>query len=115
MARVKRGKNKNKKRKKILKKTKGYKWGRNSKKRAAKQAHTKARRYAFDHRRDKKNDFRRRWQVLINGAVRDHDLSYSKFIHLLKESNVELDRKVLADMVQHHPDTFARVVEQVKK
>ena len=114
MPRVKRGTTKNKKRKRILKKTKGYRHRRNSHKRAAKEALTHAGRNAYRDRKRKKGEMRRQWQIIINAALTDHDLSYSRFIHSCKENNVELDRKVLAQLAQEKPDAFAAVVEAVK-
>ncbi|MEX0935009.1 MAG: 50S ribosomal protein L20 [Candidatus Paceibacterota bacterium] len=114
MSRVKRGTQKNKKRKRILKKTKGYRWARKSKKKQAKQAIFKAGSHAFAHRKDKKNDFRRHWTTIINYAVRPLGLSYSKFINKLSEKEIELDRKVLSQIAQENPDTFKRIVEEVK-
>jgi large subunit ribosomal protein L20 len=114
MTRVKKGTQRNKKRKRLLKQAKGYRWGRKSKKRKAKQALLKAGQYAFRDRKVKKRRMRRRWQNIINHAVRAHDMNYSTFIHKLKEADVKLDRKTLANLIQHHPDTFERVVEHVK-
>ena len=70
--------------------------------------------YAFAHRRDKKGDMRNLWNVKINAAVRPEGLSYSKFINALKKKNIEVDRKILADLAENNPDTFKRVVAQVK-
>ncbi len=114
MPRVKRGTIANKQRRNILKDAKGYRFGRSTKKREAKVAITKAGVYAFAHRRKKKGDFRRLWNIKINAAVRQFDLSYSKFIDLLKKKNIEVNRKMLAEMAQHHPESFARIIEQVK-
>jgi large subunit ribosomal protein L20 len=115
MSRVKRGKEKHKKREKLLKQTKGYKWHRKNKKRAAKEALLKAWTYVFRDRRTKKRDFRRLWNVKINAAVRQHGLKYSEFINLLKENNIELDRKSLADLAENEPKVFEAVVNKVKK
>lgn len=114
MPRVKRGVIANKTRKNTLKRTKGYRFGRSTKEREAKVAIVKAGVNAFAHRRDKKNDFRRLWTVKISGAVKKMDLSYSKFIALLKKNNIELDRKVMSEMIQYNPETFAKLVEKVK-
>lgn len=114
MPRVKRGTIANKTRKNNLKRTKGYRFGRSTKEREAKVAIVKAGVYAFAHRRDKKNDFRRLWTVKISGAVKKLDLSYSKFINLLKVKNIQLDRKVMADMVENNPETFAKIVAMAK-
>jgi len=115
MVRIKRGKIKLKKRKKLLKQTKGFMWGRKSKARAAKEALRHALTYAYRDRRTKKRDFRRLWQIKINAAVREEGLSYSKFINLLKKNNIELDRKSLADLAEHEPEVFKKVVEKVKR
>lgn len=114
MPRVKRGTISNKHRRKVLKQAKGYRFGRSTKEREAKVAILKAGVYAFAHRRDKKNDFRRLWNVQINAAVREYGLTYSQFINLLKKKGIELDRKVLAQLAQENPETFKRVVEAVK-
>ncbi len=104
-----------KRRRNLLKKTKGYKWGRKSKIKLAKVAVRKAGVHAFAHRRDRKGDFRRLWQVQINAAVREHGLSYSRFIDLLKKAKIELDRKILAQLANDYPAVFAKLVEAVKK
>jgi large subunit ribosomal protein L20 len=113
MTRVKRGKTKNKKRKRILKKTKGYRHRRNSHKRAAKEALTHAGRNAYRDRKRKKRERRRKWQVIINAALTDTGMSYSRFIHQLKENDIQLDRKVLAELAKNKPDAFASIVETV--
>ena len=115
MARVKRSKIKRKRKKKIIKMAKGYKWGRKSKYRAAKQAVYKALTYQYRDRRTKKRDFRRLWQIKINAGVRQHGLNYSKFINLLKIKKIELDRKILAYLAEHEPEVFKNIVEEVKK
>ena len=113
MTRVKKGTTRLKRRRNVLSMTKGYRFGLSTKERAAKTAIAHAGNHAFDHRRDKKGDFRRLWSVRINAAVRPLGLSYSKFINALKQKDIALDRKVLADLAQHHPDTFERVVKKV--
>lgn len=75
---------------------------------------TKALVYARAHRRDRKSDFRKLWNIKINAGVRPLELSYSKFINLLTKKNVGLDRKILANLAEHSPTTFAKVVEFVK-
>lgn len=115
MARVKRGKSHLKRRKRLLKRTKGYKWGRKSKPKLAKTAVLKAGAHAFRDRRKKKRDFRRLWQVRINAACRAEGISYSRFINLLKKSKVEIDRKVLADLAMNNPGIFKAIVAEVKK
>lgn len=114
MPRVKRGNVRTKKRKKVLKQTKGYRWGRKNKIKLAKTAVLKAGQHAFRGRKEKKRTARRTWQVQINAAVRPLGLSYSKFIDKLKKAKVELDRKVLAQLANDEPDVFAMIVEKVK-
>jgi large subunit ribosomal protein L20 len=115
MARVKRSKAKRRRKKKIIKEAKGFKWGRKSKYRAAKQAVYKARTYQYRDRRNKKRDFRRLWQIKINAASRQNGLSYSKFINLLKENKIEIDRKILAHLAEFKPSIFKKITEAVKK
>ena len=114
MTRVKRGVIKLKRRKNVLAQTKGYRFGRSTKEAQAKEAIFHAGMHAFAHRRDKKNDKRALWEVRINAAVRTLGMSYSKFIGALKAKNVELDRKVLSEIAQTSPKTFANIVERVK-
>ncbi len=115
MARVKRGTIANKRRKNVLKLAKGYRFGRSKKFKQAKEAIAHAGNHAFAHRKDKKGNFRRLWTLKINAAVRSFGLSYSRFIDMLKKKDIALDRKVLADMAEHNPETFERIVEEVKK
>jgi large subunit ribosomal protein L20 len=114
MTRVKRGVIKNKRRKNILSQTKGYRFGRSTKEAAAKEAIAHAGTYAFAHRRDKKSDKRRLWQVQINAAVRDMGMSYSKFIGALKKANIEIDRKILSTMASENPTTFKKIFDKIK-
>lgn len=114
MPRVKRGVGANKRRKNLLKHAKGFHWGRKSKYVAAKEAMMHAWEYAYRDRKVKKRDFRRLWQIQINAACRNHGLSYSKFINALKKSNIELDRKVLAELAKKNPEIFEKIVEKVK-
>ena len=115
MARVKGGKTSNRRRKNILAQTKGYRHGRSTKKRAAKEAIFHAGKYAFAHRKDKKNDFRRLWNVRINGQLdaMGSTVSYSRFINGLKKKNIALNRKMLATIAELSPETFARVVAKI--
>jgi len=110
MARVKRGVSAHKKREKLLKQTKGYRWGRKSKERAARQALFKAWTYSYRDRRNKKRDFRRLWQIKINAAARENGTTYGRLIHALKQNNIGLDRKILADLAENEPETFSAVV-----
>ena len=115
MPRVKRGPNHVKKRKILLAKTKGYKWGRNSKIKQMKEAVLHAGAHAFMDRKKKKRVNRGLWQIKINAFVREHGLSYSKFIGALKKNNIEVDRKVLADLSQNNKEVMAAVVAESKK
>ena len=114
MARVKRGTTSLKTRRNVLKRVKGYRFGRSTKERQAREAIAHAGNHAFAHRRDKKGDFRRLWTVRINAALRPLELSYSKFIDALKKKGVTLDRKVLAHIAHEEPESFKRIVETVK-
>jgi large subunit ribosomal protein L20 len=114
MTRVKRGVIKHKKREKLLKYTKGFRWGRKSKKRAAKEALLHAWSHAFRGRKEKKRNFRKLWNVRINAAARAEGLTFSKFIKGLKEKNVGLDRKILADLAQNHPAVFKKIASFIK-
>lgn len=114
MTRVKRGKVATKKRKKILKYTKGFRWGRKSKERAAKEALLHAWTHAFRGRKEKKRDYRAMWQVQINAGARANDSTYSKLISGLKKKNILLDRKILADIAKNHPAVFEKIVERIK-
>jgi len=115
MVRVKRGKTAHKRRKNLLKQTKGFRWGRKSKYKAAKEALMHARKYAYRDRRTKKREFRKLWQIQINALSRQLGLSYSRFIHGLKENKIDLDRKILSELVKNHPEIFEKIVEKVKK
>ena len=101
-------------RKKIIKAAKGYYGRRKSNLRLAIEATTHAGQYAYEHRRDKKGDFRSLWITRLNAAVREHGLKYSEFIHLLSIANINLNRKVLADLAITDPAAFAKVVEVAK-
>lgn len=114
MTRVKRGVMKNKKRKNVLAQTKGFRFGRSTKEAQAKEAILHAGSYAFAHRKDKKADARSLWTTRINAAVRGFDMSYSKFIDTLKKKNILIDRKILSTLAKDNPETFARIIAQVK-
>ena len=94
--------------------TKGYRFGRSTKKRQAQEAVFHAGSHALAHRHDKKSDYRKLWNVKINAAARPAGFSYSKFINALKKKGVALDRKILADLAENHPASFERVVAAVK-
>jgi len=114
MARVKRGTMHTKTRRNVLKKTKGFMWGRKSKLRLARVASLKAGAYAYRDRRNKKRNMRRLWTIKINAGARPLGITYSRLINGLKKNNIELDRKVLADLAEHNPETFKALVEKVK-
>lgn len=113
MTRVKKGVNALKSRRNILRQVKGYRFGRSTKERQANEAIVHAGTYAFAHRRDKKNDFRKLWAVRLNAGLRPLGHSYSKFIGALKKNGISLDRKVLATIANDKPETFKRIVEKV--
>ncbi len=115
MSRVKGGVTANKTRNNLLEKVKGFRFGRSTKFRQAKDALLHAGNNAFTGRKDKKGDFRRLWTVKINGAVRAFDMSYSVFIDTLKKKNIGLNRKMLAEIAEHTPESFKRIMDQVKK
>ena len=108
-----------KRKRNILARAKGWRHGRSTKIKQAHEGLMKAGRYAFAHRRDKKNDFRSLWIVRLNAAVRENlqvsgkPMSYSVFINKLKKGGVELDRKVLAEFAAEHPEIFTRIAKKV--
>lgn len=115
MSRVKRGVIHSKKRKNILKKVKGFRWGRKSLIKLAITALKKSGADAYKGRKTKKRDFRQLWLIKINAGVRQYDLSYSKFIGGLKKANVDIDRKVLADLAENNTSIFAQIVNTAKE
>lgn len=114
MARIKRGVTARARHKKVLKAAKGYYGARSRVYRVAYQAVVKAGQYAYRDRRQKKRQFRQLWIARINAAARFNGLSYSKFVNGLKKANVEIDRKVLADIAVHDQATFSALVEVAK-
>ncbi len=114
MTRVKKGVNANKTRRNVLKQVKGYRNGRSTKERMAYEAIAHAGTYAFAHRRDKKGEYRRLWNVRINAVLEQKGLSYSKFINALKKQNIEINRKMLAELAQNNPAAFDKIVASVK-
>jgi large subunit ribosomal protein L20 len=114
MTRVKRGTIANKRRKNVLSMTKGYRFGRSTKEAQAKEAIFHAGTYAFAHRRDKKGEARRIWQVRINAAVRELGGTYSTFISKLTKAGVAVDRKILSGLAQTNPRTFKNVFDKVQ-
>jgi large subunit ribosomal protein L20 len=114
MARVKRGVQARRRHKKVLKLAKGYYGARSRVYRVAVQAVTKAGQYAYRDRRQKKRQFRRLWIVRINAGARMSGLSYSRFINGMKKANIDIDRKVLADLAVRDIATFAALAEKAK-
>lgn len=115
MPRVKRGTKKRIRRTKILKLAKGY-WGARSRNyRTAKEAVERALLYSYRDRRTRKRDFRRLWIIRIKAAAGNNGLSYSRFMHGLRKLNIELDRKILAELAVNSPQTFFRIVQKVKQ
>ncbi|MBV9518610.1 MAG: 50S ribosomal protein L20 [Hyphomicrobiales bacterium] len=114
MARVKRGVTSHAKHKKVLKAAKGYYGRRKNTIRVAKQAVEKAMQYAYRDRKVRKRNFRALWIQRLNAAVREHGLTYSRFIDGLTKAGVGVDRKVLADLAMHEPAAFNAVVEKAK-
>lgn len=103
----------NKRRRNILSLTKGYRLDRSKKKRAAREAIFHAHQHAFAHRKDKKNEFRRLWITRINAAVRPHNLTYSRFMKLLTDKGITVDRKILSTLAKDYPDSFERLLKTV--
>jgi large subunit ribosomal protein L20 len=112
MPRVKGGVHALKNRRNTLRKVKGYRFGRSKKERAANEAIVHAGKYAFAHRRTKKNDFRRLWNIKIGAELKGRGISYSKFIHALKLKKIMLDRKILAHLAEHNTATFDRLLHK---
>ena len=115
MARVSRGVTSHRKHKKILKKAKGYYGARSRNIKTAKQAITKAGQYAYRDRRVRKREFRRLWIARISAACRTHELSYSRFINGLKKLEIDLDRKILAELAVADSQAFAQLIDKVKQ
>lgn len=113
MTRVKRGTTSMKRRRNILRQAKGFRFGRGTKEIQAKDALLHAGSHSFAHRRDKKSDRRRLWQVKINAALRPLGYSYSKFIGALTKKGYMVDRKILADLAENNAPTFERVVKSL--
>ena len=114
MTRVKKGVNALKTRRNVLKKVKGYRFGRGTKEKQAYEAIYHAGAYAFAHRRDKKGDFRRLFNIRINAALDAQGLSFSKFMGDLKKKGILVDRKILSLLAQENPETFLRIIAKVK-
>lgn len=115
MSRVKRGVQKRSRRKRVLKQVKGFRWQRKSNFRLAKDALKHARVYAYRDRRAKKRDFRQLWNIKINALCRENGISYSKFINSLKVNKIELDRKILSQLAEIHPEIFNRIISETNQ
>jgi large subunit ribosomal protein L20 len=115
VSRVKRSVHARKKRRATLERTKGYRGQAKSSYKRAKEALLKADSYAYRDRRNRKRDFRRLWITRINAAARREGMTYSQFMHGLKEAGIELDRKVLADIAVRDPETFRRFAEKARE
>lgn len=113
MARVKRGVTSHRRHKKVLQLTKGHRGGRSKLIREAKSSLLHAGQYAFAGRKLRKRDMRRLWITQLNAAVKAEGLNYSKFISQLKLKNINLDRKVLADLAVNHPEDFKKIVTEL--
>ena len=114
MTRVKKGVHALKRRRSVLKQTKGMRHGRSTKERQAKEALLHAGNYSFAHRKDKKGHNRTLWNIKINAGGRELGMTYSKFIGALKKNKIELDRKILADLAENNPTVFAKVIANLK-
>ncbi|MGI6556473.1 50S ribosomal protein L20 [Pseudoramibacter porci] len=115
MARVKKGVNAHKKHKKILKLAKGYYGAKSKLYRPANEAVMRALRSAYSGRKQKKRDYRKLWITRINAAAHMNGLSYSRMIHGLKVANVEIDRKILADLAMNDAESFAKLADLAKE
>ena len=115
MPRVKRGNKRRLKRKKILRRAKGYYLAKSKLYRIAKQQVERSGNFAFRDRRARKRDFRRLWIVRINAAARAHETTYSALMHGLRVAGVSLDRKTLADLAVHDPAAFGQVVQAARQ
>ena len=114
MARTARSVHARKKRRKILEQAKGYRGTKKSSYKRAKEQVCKGGVYAYAHRKQRKRDFRALWIQRINAGAREHGLSYSQFIHGLRLAEIDLDRKILADLAATEPAAFAAVAEKAK-
>lgn len=114
MSRIKRGVTKKRRHKRLLAQTRGHRGVRHRLVKRARESLLHGLYYAYEHRRDRKGQFRRLWIARINAAVRVHDLSYNRFIDGLHKAGVDIDRKVLADLAVRDGNAFARLVETAK-
>ena len=113
MTRVKKGVHALKRRRSVLKQTKGFRHGRSTKERQAKEALLHSGNYSFAHRKDKKSHNRKLWNIKINASARELGISYSRFIDSLKKKNILLDRKILADLAQNQPVVFEKIIKSI--
>jgi large subunit ribosomal protein L20 len=115
LTRIKRGVTKRRRHKKLLKMTKGHQGVRHTLYRRAHESLIHALQYAYNHRKEKKGDMRRLWNIRINAGARANGISYSQFIHGLKLARAEVNRKMLADLAIRDPEAFAQIVEHAKE
>lgn len=113
MSRVKGGVTSNKRRKNILADAKGYRFGRSTKKRQAREAIFHAHTYAFAHRKDKKGNFRSLWITRLNAGLKQHGLRYNAFIKTLSDEQIGVNRKILATLAKDNPGAFERFLKKV--
>ena len=113
--RIKGGNVRTKKRKRLLLHAKGFRWRRSNVYRLAKEAVHHSWMDSYIGRKQKKREFRALWNIQINAACREHGLSYSKFMHGLKQNNIELDRKILSELARNNPEVFKNLVEKTRK
>ena len=114
MSRIKRAVQSKKRKKNLLKHTKGFMYGRKSKFKLAKEALSHAWTYAYRDRKVKKRTFRNLWNLQINALARENGITYSRLINGLKKKKIEIDRKVLSQLANEHPEIFIKIVEEVK-
>ncbi len=114
MTRVKRGVGALKRRRNVLKQTKGFRWQRSHKERAAKEALLHAYTHSFQDRRKKKRVMRTLWNIKINAGARASGTTYSKLINQLTKAGIKLDRKILAQLAEHHPAVFEAILKEVQ-
>jgi len=114
LTRIKRGVTKHKRHKKVLSQTKTHRGNRHSHFRRAKESLMHALRYSYEHRKERKGDMRRLWNIRINAAAREHGITYSSLIHGMKIAGIQIDRKILSDLAIQNPEAFTEIVSVVK-